>query len=135
VQWRALTEIQVGTCDGMTYEEIEHKYPHEFKLRSKDKLNYRYPQGESYLDVISRLEQVIFELERIKGPVLVIAHRAVLRCLYAYFHDLPSERIPHLEVPLHTIIKLVPKAYSCEETRYQLGTPSTMDTTRDHKLT
>jgi 6-phosphofructo-2-kinase/fructose-2,6-biphosphatase 2 len=31
VQWRALTEIQVGICDGMTYQEIEKKYPDEFK--------------------------------------------------------------------------------------------------------
>lgn len=121
VQWRGLAEIQVGTCDGLTYGEIQAKYPDEYKARAKDKLHYRYPQGESYVDIISRLENVIFELERVKGPVLVIGHRAVLRCLYAYFLDKPPAAIPYLNVPLHTVIKLTPKAYACEETRFEMG--------------
>lgn len=40
-QWLSLP----GTCDGMTYEEIEQKYPEEFALRQVDKLAYRYPRG------------------------------------------------------------------------------------------
>jgi broad specificity phosphatase PhoE len=44
-----------------------------------------YPRGESYSDVTKRLEPVIFELERQTQPVLVVAHRAVLRCLLGYF--------------------------------------------------
>ena len=35
-----------GTCDGMTYEEIEQRWPEEFALRQVDKLAYRYPRGE-----------------------------------------------------------------------------------------
>ena len=38
----------------MTYEEIAAKFPVEFALRDKDKLCYRYPGGESYLDVVER---------------------------------------------------------------------------------
>jgi hypothetical protein len=30
---------------------------------------------------------VIFELERQQSPVVIVAHQAVLRCLYAYFLD------------------------------------------------
>jgi broad specificity phosphatase PhoE len=73
IPWRALSEIEVGTCDGMTYKEIEHMYPEEFAARSKDKLRYRYPRGESYFDVIQRLEPVIFELERATTPILVVS--------------------------------------------------------------
>jgi broad specificity phosphatase PhoE len=39
----------------MTYEEIAETYPEEFERRKSDKLAYRYPRGESYLDVIHRL--------------------------------------------------------------------------------
>ena len=35
----------------MTYEEIAERFPKEFAERDQDKLRYRYPQGESYLDV------------------------------------------------------------------------------------
>ena len=85
VEHRALREIDVGICDGMTYKEIEEKYPAEFEARKKDKLRYRYPRGESYLDLVARLEPIILEIERQATPVLVIAHQALLRCLYAYF--------------------------------------------------
>jgi len=114
----------VGICDGMSYEDIEEKLPDEFEARKRDKLNYRYPQGESYMDVVQRLEPVILELERIAAPVLVVCHRAVARCLYSYFLDEPPEAIPHLDVPLHTVMKLQPKAYGCAVSRYSLGIPS-----------
>jgi broad specificity phosphatase PhoE len=42
---------------------------------------YRYPRGESYEDLIERLEPVIFELERLRNPVLIVAHQATLRCM------------------------------------------------------
>lgn len=42
--------------------------------RKKDKLGFRYPRGESYLDLISRIEPVIFEIERSPVPVVIIAH-------------------------------------------------------------
>ena len=98
----------------MTYEEIAEKLPAEADARKKDKLRYRYPQGESYLDVIQRLEPCILELERMQSPVLLIVHRAVARCLLSYFMDIDPNQIPHLEVPLHTVMKLQPKAYQCQ---------------------
>ncbi|KAL5170329.1 6-phosphofructo-2-kinase/fructose-2,6-bisphosphatase [Glycine soja] len=78
IQWRALDEINAGVS------------------RKKDKLRYRYPRGESYLDVIQRLEPVIIELKRQRAPVVVISHQAVLRALYAYFADRPLNEIPHI---------------------------------------
>jgi broad specificity phosphatase PhoE len=72
-------------CDGMTYEEIEANYPEEFALRRENKLGYRYPRGESYLDVISRLDPLIQELESYQEPVLIVGHQGVLRLIYAYF--------------------------------------------------
>jgi broad specificity phosphatase PhoE/predicted kinase len=119
-EWRALDEIDAGVCEGMTYAEIEASMPLEFAARKRDKLAYRYPRGESYQDVIQRLDRVIIELERYRTPVLVIGHRAVLRALYAYFQQLPREEVPHLDMPLHTVIKLTPTAYGCLEERTPL---------------
>ncbi|KAG5238581.1 6-phosphofructo-2-kinase/fructose-2,6-bisphosphatase [Salix suchowensis] len=120
IQWRALDEINAGVCDGMTYEEIKKNMPEEYEARKKDKLRYRYPRGESYLDVIQRLEPVIIELERQRAPVVVISHQAVLRALYAYFSDRPLNEIPHIEVPLHTIIEIKMGVTGVQEKRYKL---------------
>ncbi len=45
----------------------------------------RYPAGESYMDVIQRLEPVIIEMEREKECVCIVGHQAILRALYGYF--------------------------------------------------
>ena len=121
--WRALDEIDAGAFDGLTYSEIATAYPAEFEARARDKYRYRYPRGESYADVVQRLDRVIVELESYRTPVLVIAHRAVLRALYAYFLQLPLDEAPHVDMPLHTIIKLTPTAYGCREERVQLEPP------------
>ncbi|XP_009782679.1 6-phosphofructo-2-kinase/fructose-2,6-bisphosphatase isoform X1 [Nicotiana tabacum] len=120
IQWRALDEINAGVCDGMTYEEIKKNMPEEYESRKKDKLRYRYPRGESYLDVIQRLEPVIIELERQRAPVVVVSHQAVLRALYAYFADRPLKEVPHIETPLHTIIEIQMGVTGVQEKRYKL---------------
>ncbi|KAG2471470.1 F264 bisphosphatase, partial [Polypterus senegalus] len=99
-----------GVCEEMSYEEIQEHYPLEFALRDQDKYRYRYPKGESYEDLVQRLEPVIMELER-QENVLVICHQAVMRCLLAYFLDKSAEELPYLKCPLHTVLKLTPVAY------------------------
>jgi len=131
VKWRALTEINAGVFDGMTYEEVKALDPEGYANRAKDKLNYKYPQGESYKDVIDRVERIIFEIERTNRPVLVVGHQAVLRCLYGYFMHCDIQKIPHLPIPLHTVLKLQPTAYGCVEERYEL---SPLETPSHHKV-
>ena len=117
--WKSLDELDAGVCDGMTYEEIEELYPEDYESRDDDKFNYRYRGGESYRDVVVRLEPVIMELER-QENILIIGHQAILRCLYAYFLALPQEELPYIKIPLHTLIKITPMAYGCHEERYPL---------------
>lgn len=60
------------------------------------------------MDVIQRLEPVIIEMEREKESIVIIAHQAVLRVIYGYCTRQPLEKIPMLEIPLHTLIELTP---------------------------
>jgi broad specificity phosphatase PhoE len=121
---KKLDELKSGLRDGITYEEFKEKYPDEEKERSLNKLNYRYPRGESYMDVIQRIEPIIFEIERIRAPVIIVGHQGMLRCLYGYFAGVPIEMIPTLEIPMHTVIKFVPDAYGFYEVRYKVDAES-----------
>jgi broad specificity phosphatase PhoE len=76
--------VSQGVCEGLTYEEMQDKYPQEFAWRDQDKLRYRYPWGESYVDIMARLDPVLLELEH-ENNVLVVSHQAVLRCILGYF--------------------------------------------------
>ncbi|KAK9378346.1 6-phosphofructo-2-kinase-domain-containing protein [Kockiozyma suomiensis] len=121
--WKALDELDGGQCDGLTYEEIECRYPEDFAARDENKYEYRYPGGESYRDVVIRLEPIIMELER-QENIMIVTHQAVLRCIYAYFMNVPQDQSPWMEVPLHTLIKLEPKAYGTEVTRMKADIPA-----------
>ncbi|XP_065341178.1 uncharacterized protein LOC135940280 isoform X3 [Cloeon dipterum] len=101
----ALNELEAGVCEGLTYEEMQEKHPTEFAWRDQDKLRYRYPWGESYVDIMARVTPVIMELERTSN-VLIVSHQAVLRCLVGYFLGKQPDELPYLDVPLHTIMKL-----------------------------
>ncbi|KDO28339.1 hypothetical protein SPRG_06578 [Saprolegnia parasitica CBS 223.65] len=115
VKWKQLDEIDAGICDGLTYPQVAERYPDEYLARKQNKLHYRYPRGESYQDVIHRLEPVITELMRLDRPVLIVAHQAILRVLYAYLTNKSPEECPTIDIPLHVVIQLTPKAYHCEE--------------------
>ena len=117
--WKSLDELDAGVCDSMTYKEIAEFYPEDYASRDEDKFNYRYRGGESYRDLVERLEPVIMELER-QDNILIIGHQAVLRALYAYFMGYDQHDLPYIKMPLHTVIQLTPKAYGCDEKRYAL---------------
>uniref|UniRef100_A0A3B5M8P8 Uncharacterized protein n=1 Tax=Xiphophorus couchianus TaxID=32473 RepID=A0A3B5M8P8_9TELE len=107
------TQICPGVCEELTYEEIQENFPDEFAMRDQEKYRYRYPKGESYEDLVQRLEPVIMELER-QENVLVICHQAIMRCLLSYFLDKPADELPYVRCPLHTVLKLTPVAYGCK---------------------
>mmetsp|Transcript_46056 Transcript_46056/g.68603 ORF Transcript_46056/g.68603 Transcript_46056/m.68603 type:complete len:602 (-) Transcript_46056:159-1964(-) len=123
---RNLDELYAGICDGMTYKEIEEIYPDEFARRQNDKLAYRYPRGESYMDVTLRLEPVAQEMERTREPVLIIGHQGILRILYAYFMGLDRKEAPYVSIPLNNVIQLTPHAYGCHEERFCLMSKNEM---------
>lgn len=111
--WEMLNELNTGQFEGMTYQEIAEKHPEEFHKRSEDKLNYIYPGvgGEGYLQVISRLRDMVREIERITDHVLIIGHRSVCRVLMAYFMDLTRDDITDMDVPLGMLYSIEPKPY------------------------
>jgi broad specificity phosphatase PhoE len=105
------------------YAEIKEKYPEDFAARDEDKYNYRYQGGESYRDIVIRLEPIIMELERSEN-ILIITHQAIVRCLYSYFQDVGQEKSPWMDIPLHTLMKLTPRAYGTVTEKYKADIPA-----------
>lgn len=99
----------------------------------------RYPRGESYQDIVSRLEPVLVELMRQKDPVLIVSHQATLRVVVSYLRDMGESwtalfsalpifqtnfatyciaeprLCPDVLIPLHTVmqVRLVVGVRSC----------------------
>ncbi|KAF9430416.1 hypothetical protein BGZ94_006986 [Podila epigama] len=120
-EMRLLNEIYAGICEGLTYAEIEERFPQEFQARKVNKLFYRYPGmgGESYLDVIQRLNPLIIELERMSSDMVIVTHRVVLRILLGYMMDIDRAKMPEMDVPLHTLYCVEPKPHGTVVKRYK----------------
>ncbi len=79
VKLRQLDDMDKGDLEGMGLDELAQKQPDEYAALKHNPLTYRFPRGESYEDVIHRLEPLIFELERARHPILIISHATVLQ--------------------------------------------------------
>jgi broad specificity phosphatase PhoE len=107
--FRNLDEIYAGTYDGMTEDEIAAADARFGADRKVDKLATRYPHGESYLDLITRLEPLIHELHAYQEPLLIVSHQATLRVLRAYLlrdRSMPRDLCPAVDIPQHTVMKI-----------------------------
>ncbi len=82
-----------GRCHIETWKQVVKIFP----------CVLRYPSGESYMDVIQRLEPVIIEIERERECVVVVAHQAILRALYGYFMKIPLSVRPTLTHPFNSL--------------------------------
>ena len=101
-----LNEINAGEMENLTYQEFEEKFPEEFEKRKNDKLNYTYPNGESYKDLIIRTKPVIENIIDNNQDTFIVCHRAVTRALLFHLTNVSEQEIPHLDIPLHAILEL-----------------------------
>ncbi len=88
-------EIHFGVWEGLSFEEIAHRYPAELEARLQDLANFRIPGGESLRDVraraLPRLENILAEH---RGQAcLIVAHAGVNRIILCEALGLPLEHL------------------------------------------
>jgi probable phosphoglycerate mutase len=77
-----LRELDHGLMAGMTTEEIERAFPGEMARRSRDKYQWRFPNGESYADADLRAASALRQIAEAGGfRPLVVAHEMIGRML------------------------------------------------------
>ena len=71
-----------GDFEGKNWKDPRYQY-----LRRQ--LSYRYPKGESYLDVAHRAFSFLDEhaIEGKEDNILIVCHGGIGRVIDAYFHD------------------------------------------------
>jgi alpha-ribazole phosphatase len=75
-----LREMNFGRFEGLTYGEINEKYPEECKRWNEDFLHYKIPEGESLKDVFERTEDFLNEVSKKHKRVLAVTHGGIIRC-------------------------------------------------------
>lgn len=103
-----LNPLDKGDFAGKELEELQETHPSWYQKLERDPFATRFPGGESYKDLIGRLESVVVDLEQQVYPTLIVSHVSVLQLLIAYFRKSPVKECMHIEVPLHTVLKFTP---------------------------
>ncbi len=98
-----LREVDFGQWTGLSWTEIEKKFPGAFGQRMADLAGFNPPDGESLLDVSKRVYVVLSRLlDRYArggggGTVAMIAHAGINRILIARAIGLPLEKVFSLD--------------------------------------
>lgn len=95
----ALRELDIGTWEGKTWEELQEKHPDDWQSRLSDIVNYQVPGGESLISMAERVRGALKEiLERHPGEALIlVAHGGVNRVIILDAIGASLERLFHIE--------------------------------------
>lgn len=107
-----------GSKDIPPWDEFAQRHPEQWAELQADPLRFRFPGGESYMDVLRRLEGMIIEVEQCTAPVLIVSHVTVLQLLLAYFGNTPIGDAWKLPVPKGVVFEVTPTlggGFLCEE--------------------
>ncbi len=97
-----LNEIDSGSCEGLSYREIERLHPEVARARACDKYTYVYPGGESYAMLHERVGKGLKKALYISGNaerIMLIGHRAVNRTVLSHFLYRPTRDVPYIYMP------------------------------------
>ncbi len=91
VIYEDLKEMGFGTWEGLDHEALSQDYPDEYQYFWKQPHLYKGVGGESYQTLIARVKAAIEGIvaENKGENILVVAHAAVIKAIYAIVKGLP----------------------------------------------
>jgi alpha-ribazole phosphatase len=81
-----LSEIEFGEWEGLSFDQIERRYPEQAEQWSRFTADFAFPGGESLLEFRTRIERVGDRLMAANRETLVVfTHGGVIRALICHF--------------------------------------------------
>uniref|UniRef100_A0A6U8IDL3 6-phosphofructo-2-kinase domain-containing protein n=1 Tax=Eutreptiella gymnastica TaxID=73025 RepID=A0A6U8IDL3_9EUGL len=106
--YAALNPLDKGVFDGMRLKDIEQKSPKFHQMFEADRVNVRFPGGESIGDLVGRLESLLIEAEQQTAPVLICSHVSTSQVLYAYFCQVPINEACYIPIDPYVVHQFRP---------------------------
>ena len=99
---RDLREKSFGEWEGMTYEEVQRRYPRKLEELFDEKPAFAPPGGESDLDLFARAAGAVARISGrhagADGNILVVSHGGTLRAMMVSMLGLPVESMWRLRL-------------------------------------
>lgn len=106
-----LREINMGDWEGRTQSEVEESDGDAFHSFWNTPHLYNAKTGENFVEVQHRAVEAINEIKNAhqSGNILLVTHTVVIKCLLAYFKNLPLEKLwepPYIHDTSLTVIEI-----------------------------
>lgn len=107
-----LSELRGGEAEGLTFAEIDARWPDLREHRAQDKWHVPWPEGECYLDVDERLKDIVGKTfapllrESGDGPIGIVGHETMNMILLGRLLGLAPSIVMRLGQPNHVIYRL-----------------------------
>jgi len=76
-----LIEVNFGIFENMTWEEMQAAHKAETENWIKEKHKYKFPQGESYSDIIERISEFV---DKVPDNSVIVTHFGVIQSMLLY---------------------------------------------------
>jgi broad specificity phosphatase PhoE len=87
---KGLEEINLGEWEGLSWSEVQEKFPKEYDEWYNNRRYTKSPKGESYQDMLERVLPVIYNIINENcDDVAIVTHGAVIMCLQCYVTKTP----------------------------------------------
>ncbi len=124
-----LKEMNFGTMEGLTMDDIRDEYPDDFRQLQKMTGKYVFPKGESLRSFHKRIQSAAQKLMKLPNDetIAVVAHSGTIRCLLAGWiaNDWRAHwrfRIDHCSITVVDFYDGFPVLDLCNDTNH-LGHP------------
>ena len=108
-----LEEMNFGLWEGLTWEQVEERYPEPYQTWIADRRYSRPPEGESYQELLERTVPALRDIVRAEGGsgsdsrVLLVTHSSVLISLLSYLNRTPfEEMVKRYKAPNAQVVEL-----------------------------
>ncbi len=93
-----LSEIDLGSWDGMPVSEVRRLFPQHYDSRGADLAGYRPDRGESFFDLSARVLPVFEEVVHHSNEnLLIVGHAGVNRVILCHLLGMPLANLFRLE--------------------------------------
>eukprot|EP00760_Papus_ankaliazontas_P001606 PhM_4_TR10532/c0_g1_i1/m.49024/K19029/PFKFB2; 6-phosphofructo-2-kinase / fructose-2,6-biphosphatase 2 len=105
-------DIRHGECEGMTESEVQREFPNTYRKILADPNEVAWLRGESYRDLVQRMEGGILQIGRSPLSVLVVSHIAPTQVLHAFLDEKEPESAPNQVIRRHHVYKFIKHNHS-----------------------
>lgn len=102
-----LEEINLGEWEGLSWREVEEKYPILYEEWVADRRYTKPPKGESYQNMLQRVLCAIYKIiSESHENVVVVTHSAVIMCIQCYLTNTPFNEMLKFQVDNASITEI-----------------------------